>query len=189
MFEKRLIAILAALLLPYCATTPIAPTEEERLAAEANATASTSAVAVPAGQTPIRIPLLAIEVEFTAEGVKPLGAKIVHAAPRANSAFGDLRVQAGGVDGWGYTMADPRLVKGGGPDDARAIVLESARTHVYVPLLVAVTELSIQPATTDDPDVSRGGRFDVLALAAAACAQMRMELPVCRQIAERSGSE
>jgi len=187
MFEKKLIALLASLLLPYCATTTSAPSEEQTPAELANATASSIAVAVPSGKPPLRIPLLAIEVEITADGVKPISAKIVQAPPIANSAFADLRVQVGGVDGWAYTMPDPRLVNAHDPNERRTIVLESARAFVYVPLLAAATALSLEPlaGAERDRDVSRGGNFDVRALAAEVCSRTQSELPVCREILAR----
>jgi hypothetical protein len=187
MFEKKLIALLASLLLPYCATTTSTPSEEQTPAERANATASSIAVAAPSGKPPLRIPLLAIEVEITADGVKPIGARIVFAPPKTNSAFADLRVQVGGVDGWTYTMTDPRLVEVNDPNERRTIVLESARAFVFVPLLAAATALSVEPlAGMDmDKDVSRGGKFDVRALAVEVCSRTQSELPVCREILAR----
>lgn len=185
MFEKKLIALLAALLLPFCATTTSTPPEEQTPAERANATASSIAVAVPSGKPPIAIPQLAIEVEVTADGIRPVGARIVFAPPKTNSAFADLRVQPAGVDGGGYTIADPRLADSADPEGRRPIMLESVRTFVYVPLLAALTAISVQPHDDTDPTVSRGGRFDVRALAQEACTRIPFDLPVCREILTR----
>lgn len=184
MFEKKLIAILAALLLSYCATTSTPP-KEQTPEESANATLSTSAVAVPSGKPPLAMPLLAIEVELTADGIRPVSARIVNAPPKTNSAFADLNVQPAGVDRGGYTMADPRLADVADADGRRPIVLESVRWFVYVPLLAAVTAISVQPLADTDPSVSRGGRFDVREFAREACRRTRSELPVCRQILEQ----
>jgi len=68
------------------------------------------------------------------------------------------------------------------PDERRAEVLESARAFVFVPLLAAVQGLAIQPLAGTDEAVSRGGSFDVRALAAEACERLRLQLPVCSEI-------
>ena len=181
MLKKKMIAILAALLLPSCATTSMQSLSDHP-ADRVNATADTSAVAVSSGEKPLMMPLLAIEVEITADGVKPLGASIVLAPRKANSAIEDLRVQAGGVDGWSYTMPDPRLATSSDPGQPEEIVLESVRTFVYVPLLAAVKTLSIESLAPPDRVVSRGGKFDVRALAREVCTRTRSPLPVCREI-------
>lgn len=181
MSKKNVIAILAAaVLLPHCTKTLSYEDPIERV----NASVDTSAVAVSSGRPPIRIPMLAIEVEVTADGVRPLGAKIVLAPPKANSDSGELRVQPTGIEGWSYTMHDPRIVSADEPDERRSEVLESARTFVFVPLLAAIHGLDILPVPGEKPDASRGGKFDVREFAREACRRTRSELPVCRQILE-----
>ena len=191
MRNGTLIAVLAALLLSGCATTnapfdaigSVSP-EDARLE-KVNATVDTSAVAASADAPGLTIPLLAIEVEVTADSVTPVSATIINAPPKPNSAIGDLRVQAIGTD-WSYTMPDPRLVETSDPAEPGTAELESARGHVYVPLLVAVTGISIQPsAELMVEKVSRGGTFDIGTLAAQACMRAQSQLPVCQQIIEK----
>lgn len=187
MFEKKLIALFAAaLLLSSCTTTGTSEpplTEEEEAILDANKSASTSAVAVPAGTPSVRIPLLAIEIEVTDEGIKPVSAKIIHAPRPSNAAFGDLKVEALGVEGWTYTFADPRVVTRHDPNDPQPEVLESARTFVFVPLHVAVKQLSIRPHEGSTLPSPFGGTFDIFEFAKQVCAEL--ELPACREIVPR----
>lgn len=189
MFEKNLIALVAAaLLLSSCATTTKAPplSEEEQAILDANKAADTSAVAVPAGAPPVRIPLLAIEIEVSDEGVKPISAKIIHAPRPANAAFGDLHVEAKGVEGWSHTFADPRVIKVHDSEEKRTEMLESARTIVFLPLHAALTHLTIKPTADSALPGPFGGTFDVRELAKQACAELvQLNLPVCREIAPR----
>ena len=186
MFAKNLTAIMAMLLLASCATN--GPSEEERVAAQANAKASRNAVASAPNATTTSIAQLAVEVEITAEGIKPIGATIVQAPPKTNSAIADLRVQAVGAERWEYTMADPRLAEVDDPKEQGGRVLPSARWYVYAPLSVAVTAVSVQPvAQQTERAVSRGGTIDVRELAAEACTRTKSELPACREIVAKYG--
>ncbi|MEO8380715.1 MAG: hypothetical protein ABI779_13710 [Acidobacteriota bacterium] len=178
MFDKKLIAILAVLLLPYCATS--SPSEDEQKAARANADASKDMTAASTAQ-------LAVEVEITASSVTPVGATIVQAPPKTNSAIADLRVQAVGADRWEYTMADPRLAEIDDANEQRAVVLPTARWYVYAPLSVSVTAISVQPVSEAKREVSRGGTIDVRGLAAEACRKTQSELPTCREIVAKYG--
>lgn len=185
MLEKKRIAILAALLLACCTTTNPTTTvsalpDEDRPSEDVNATVDTSAIASMPGTRSPKIPLLAVEVEVTADGVKPLRANLILAPRIANSAVEDLRVEATGIQDWAYTFTDPRFVESDDPHAREANVLESARTYVYVPLSPALTTLSISPLR--DRDTSRGGKFDVRELAKQLCSRMRKEFPICEEI-------
>jgi hypothetical protein len=189
MFDRKPIAILIVLLLPHCTTvSQRSRSADQRDPESVNATADTSAVAVETGQPPRTIPMLAIEVEVTADGIRPIGATIVQAPRIANSAVADLRVQAGGVLDWIYTMPDPRFVEGTDGDERRDQLLESARGYVYAPLLAAVTTLSIQPLAggRDDGPITPRGSIDVRPLAEELCRRTQSKLPVCREILSRS---
>lgn len=185
MFAKKLTAIMATLLLASCATN--GPSEEERVAAQANAKASRNAVASAPNATTTSIAQLAVEVEITAAGITPIGATIVQAPPKTNSAIADLRVQAVGADRWEYTMPDPRFAEVDDPKEHGERVLPSARWYVYAPLSVTVTAISVQPLAQTERAVSRGGTIDVRALAAEACTRTKSELLACREIVAKYG--
>ena len=175
MFAKKMTAILAMLLVAACATS--APSEEEREAARANAQADRSAVASTATTA-----LLAVEVEITAGGVTPIGATIVQAPPKTNSAIADLRVEPVGAERAAYTMPDPRLAEVDDPNEQGERILPSARWFVYAPLSASVSAISVQPIAATERKVSRGGTIDVRALAVDACRRNESQLPACREI-------
>lgn len=175
---KTCISILAALLLSSCGSSlTIARSEEDLEADHVNAVADFSAVT--ASQ-----PLLAVEVEITANGVIPLDASIIFAPRTTDSADPELRVRANGVEGWEYTIANPLIAQVEDPENPQTIVLESARIPVFVPLSPALTSITIEPIAESDATV-RGGTFDVRKLAAQACARMRSSIAGCREIESR----
>lgn len=171
--------ILAALLLSSCASSPtIARSEEDLEADRVNAAADFSAVT--ASQ-----PLLAVEVEITANEVRPLDASILFAPRTTDSAVPEMRVRANGVEGWEYTIANPLIAHVDDPENPQTIVLESARIPVFVPLSPALTSITIEPVAEGDATTPRGGTFDVRKLAAQACARMRSSIAGCREMESR----
>ena len=160
---KNQAAILAALLLWSCASnTSPARSAEELEVERVNAVADASLLSASA-------PLLAIEVEITVTDVRPIGASIIFAHPPADSAFPELRVRADGVEGWEYTIANPLVAQVEDPDDARMVLFESARIHVFAPLSPSLRSITIEPIVPTERPVS-GGTFDVRELALRACA-------------------
>lgn len=200
MFEKTLTAIAAALLLASCTASTTSPTttttdtaaqtaiagslsEADQPDENIDADADVSAIAVlPGTDRTTKLPLLAIEVEITADNVKPVGVKIVHSLPIANSAHDDLRVKIDGAREFEYTIADPLVAMVQDENGPRAITLESARTHVFTPLLPAIRTLSIEPVPGTEAPRTRGGVIDVRPLAEEACRRTQLQLPVCQQI-------
>ena len=175
---KTCISILAALLLSSCASNPTIVRSEEDLEADrVNAVADFSALT--ASQ-----PLLAVEIEITANEVRLLDARILFAPRTTDSAVPELRVRANGVEGWEYTIANPLIAHVDDPENPQMIVLESARIPVFLPLSAALTSITIEPVAERDAPV-RGGTFDVRKLAAQACARMRSSIAACREIESR----
>lgn len=198
MFGKKLLAIAAALLLASCTATGTGTTtnpttstdtdvtlsESERPDPSLDALANTSAIAVAAGgmDRSTRRPLLAIEIEVTPESIKPVGVRIVQASPLANSAHDELRVRIEGAQEFEYTIADPLAAVIHEDGGTRTITLESARTHVFAPLLPSLRTLTIEPVAGPEPPRTRGGTIDLRALVEDACRNTRLQLPICQQI-------
>ena len=199
MFEKKLPAIFAALLLSYCAATttntgsatqPVDQTttaselsETEQPDESLNAAADASAIAtLPGTDRTTKVPLLAIEVEITPETVRPVGVRIVQSLPIANSAQDDLLVKIEGAREFEYTIADPLVGTVHDETGTRTITLESARTHVYAPLLPGIATLTIEPVPGTEAPPTRGGVIDLRALAQEACRRTPLQLPVCQEI-------
>ena len=126
---------------------------------------------------------LAVEIEVTAEGVRALGATIVRAPDKSNSAQAGLRARAttGETVVADYVFPDPRLVE---IEREGERTLQSATTIVFVPLSADLTELEILPVGGMETEVSRGGSIQLQGLVRRACVD-RTRLDVCREVIRR----
>jgi hypothetical protein len=124
--------------------------------------------------------LLAVEVSVSAEGVRALGASVIRAPAKANSATPDLRVtaRAGESVVADYTIADPRRVEIEGKEWK---MLPEGRAFIYAPLSEGLTEFRIEPLPGRERDASKGGTLDARELARRAC-EGRTELEECRRV-------
>lgn len=133
-----------------------------------------------ANLTQNRVFQLAIEVEVSADGIKPLGASIVRAPAKSGSAMADLRIaaKAGDQTRAEYTAPDPRLSE---VERQGQRALPSARTFLFVPLSAELTVVQITPVEGREDRVSKGGTFDPRPLARQAC-QERRALKECIEL-------
>jgi hypothetical protein len=122
-------------------------------------------------------PQLAVEIEVTADTVRPLQGTVVVAPPPANAAIPDLNVVGRGSRGRvvEYSIIDPRLAE---IERDGVKVLPAARTFVHVPLSADLERVDIVPVAGRAKVVSKGGSFDPRPLARKACRSAR-ELPAC----------
>jgi len=170
--DKITMALLLMISVTACATNG-SEDEEVRKTAEANAKSEWK----PSTEGELQ---LAVEVEVRADGVTPLGASVVRASGKTNSAIQDLRVVANGASRQlgQYVMPDPRFAK---VDREGEQILPSARTFVFAPLSADLTTITVQPVPGGKENVSRGGNIDARPLLREACEKER-ELSVCQQI-------
>jgi hypothetical protein len=156
-----------------CATSGGVESEATRKAAESNAESHWK----PAADDDLQ---LAVEVEIRADGLTPMGATVVRAPRKTNSAIADLSVRATGASGptGEYAMADPRLAE---VDRSGEQILQSARSFVFAPLTPDLTTIEVRPLTGAKRAVSRGGTIDARPLLWAACEKER-EIPTCIQV-------
>ena len=127
---------------------------------------------------------LAVEIEVTAEGVRPIGVSIVRGPDKSSSALADLLVTARAGDEVfaEYTIPDPRLAE---VDSEGQRTLTRAPTFVFVPLSAVLAEpelkLEIVPVPGREEFVSEGGTLDLVPLVTRAC-KARPELEECQKI-------
>lgn len=123
---------------------------------------------------------LAIEIEVTADDVKPIAAKIIRGPLKSSAGLADLRIQAleGDKVVREYVIPDPRIaeVERGG-----VMMLPRARTFIYTPLSAALTRVRVVPVAGREKIVSKGGVMDARALAQQACRQ-QPDLKECKEI-------
>lgn len=112
-------------------------------------------------------PQLAIEVEVTESGIRPVGAQVLRGPRPTNAARPDLAVEAPSERGeLRYTIVDPRFAEVEG-EGAR--IMESARAFIYVPLDFSVAGVTLRPVETARKHVSRGGAIDTRRLMIDTC--------------------
>jgi hypothetical protein len=123
---------------------------------------------------------LAVEVEITAEGVKPISATIIRAPVKSSSALADLlvRPRAGDKVVVEYTIPDPRLVE---VDSEGYRTLPKAQTFIYAPLSRSLSAVEIVPVAGREKFVSKGGTIDLRPLIKQAC-ERRTEIKECQEI-------
>lgn len=126
--------------------------------------------------------ILAVEVEVTAEGIRPIGSKIIRAPMKKSSALADLHLKAMAEQSVlvEYTFPDPRLVE---VDSLEHKTLPRATTFVFLPLTSSLSEVRISPVKGREKMVSGGGVFDPRPMMKKACEGEKM-LDECKKILE-----
>jgi hypothetical protein len=172
---------LVAALMASCGSVP--PEEDAALLAQAAKANAEDTFDV--GQVSSRLHL-AVEVEVTADGIRPTGVTIVRGPEKAGSAMADLLVRARAGDEViaEYTMPDPRLVE---IESETWMTLDAERTIVFAPLVPELTELEIVPVEGREPFVSKGGVVELQPLVRKACEE-QPELEECRKILGSRGA-
>ena len=124
--------------------------------------------------------ILAIEIEVTAAGIRPLESQVIRAPMKTNSALADLHLKAfsGQAIISEYTFPDPRLVE---VNSSGLRTLPKATTFIFVPLNRQLTLIRIDPVRSREKFVSRGGMFDPQPLMNQACENKQM-YKECRDI-------